>query len=35
MDIIYQPKVKKRKTNFKDEEHYIPHLAPDRHTEEG
>lgn len=35
MDLLYQPKVKKRKTTFKDEEHYIPHLAPDRHTEEG
>lgn len=24
-----------KKTKFIDEEHYVPHLAPDRHTESG
>jgi len=26
---------KKKKKREKDSEHYIPHTAPDRHTEEG
>lgn len=37
MDALYKdkPKKKKRKTNTKDDEHYVPYQSADKHTEDG